>query len=86
MATAKSIPDRVQAVFPMLVCQGPEDEMNFCKAASGAVEQVRRPVDGKHTTTSRVVVSVDGRTMTQTTTGTNAQGQTVNNTAIWEKQ
>jgi PhnB protein len=42
MVTAKSIPEGVQAVFPMLVCQIPEAEMNFCAAAFGAVEQVRR--------------------------------------------
>lgn len=43
MATVKSIPEGVQAVFPMLVCRSPEAEMNFCAAAFGAVEQVRRP-------------------------------------------
>lgn len=43
MVTAKSIPEGVQAVFPMLVCQSPEAEMNFCAVAFGAVEQVRRP-------------------------------------------
>ncbi len=43
MVTIKSIPEGVQAVFPMLVCQSPEAEMNFCAAAFGAVEQVRRP-------------------------------------------
>jgi PhnB protein len=43
MATVKSIPKGVQAVFPMLVCQSPEAEMSFCAAAFGAVEQVRRP-------------------------------------------
>ena len=43
MAMAKSIPDGVQAVFPMLVCPSPEAEMNFCASAFGAVEQVRRP-------------------------------------------
>lgn len=42
MATVKAVPEGVQAVFPMLVCQSPEDEMNFCTAAFGAVEQVRR--------------------------------------------
>jgi hypothetical protein len=42
--------------------------------------------DGKRTVTSRVVISRDGKTMTQTMTGTNAQAQTVNNTSIWEKQ
>jgi len=43
MATVKSIPEGVQAVFPMLVCKSPEAEMSFCAAAFGAVEQVRRP-------------------------------------------
>jgi len=41
--TVKSIPGGVQAVFPMLICKSPEAEMNFCAAAFGAVEQVRRP-------------------------------------------
>lgn len=43
MVTVKSVPEGVQAVFPMLVCQSPEGEMNFCAATFGAVEQVRRP-------------------------------------------
>ena len=43
MVTIKSIPEGVQAVFPMLVCRSPEAEMNFCAAAFGAIEQVRRP-------------------------------------------
>lgn len=42
MATVKAVPEGVQAVFPMLVCQSPEAEMSFCTAAFGAVEQVRR--------------------------------------------
>ena len=43
MVTAKSVPEGVQAVFPVLVCRSPEAEMKFCAAAFGAVEQVRRP-------------------------------------------
>ena len=43
MVTVKSIPEGVQAVFPMLVYQSPEVKMIFCAAAFGAVEQVRRP-------------------------------------------
>jgi len=43
MVTVKSVPEGVQAVFPMLVCRSPEAEMNFCAAAFGAIEQVRRP-------------------------------------------
>lgn len=43
-------------------------------------------VSGKVTTTTRSVVSADGKTRTNTTTGTNPQGQAVNNVAIWERQ
>jgi hypothetical protein len=43
-------------------------------------------VAGKMTTTVRTVVAPDGKTRTITTTGTNAQGQKVNNVAVYEKQ
>jgi len=43
MTRIKTLPDGVQAVFPMLVCKSPEAEMTFCAAAFGAVEHVRRP-------------------------------------------
>lgn len=43
MVMVKPVPEGMQAVFPMLVCQSPEAEMDFCAAAFGAVEQVRRP-------------------------------------------
>ena len=36
--------------------------------------------------TSTRVVSEDGKTMTVTTKGTNAQGQALDNVTIWEKQ
>ena len=42
--------------------------------------------DGKVVQTLARVVSQDGKTMTVTSKGTNAQGQTVNNVAVWEKQ
>ena len=41
---------------------------------------------GKVVATSTRVVSEDGKTMTVTTKGTNAQGQAVNNVTVWEKQ
>lgn len=34
---------RETTVFPMLVCESPEAEMEFCAAAFGAHEHVRRP-------------------------------------------
>lgn len=43
-------------------------------------------VDGKATTTTRVVISSDGRTRTNTATGKNAQGVAVNNVVVYEKQ
>ena len=36
--------------------------------------------------TSTRIVSEDGKTMTVTTKGTNAQGQAVDNVTVWEKQ
>lgn len=42
--------------------------------------------DGKVTTTGRVVVSADGKTRTVTTSGTNAQGQKISATAVYDKQ
>ncbi len=41
---------------------------------------------GKATTTAKVVVSADGKTMTITQTGTNGKGQAVNNTIVYNKQ
>jgi hypothetical protein len=41
--------------------------------------------DGKVTTTIRAVFSNDGKTRTQTTTGTNTKGEKVNSLAVYEK-
>lgn len=41
---------------------------------------------GNALTTTRVVISRDGRMRTNTVTGKNAQGQTINNTVVYEKQ
>jgi hypothetical protein len=43
-------------------------------------------VNGKVTLTSRSVTSPDGKTRTNTTTGTDAQGQPVKNVVHWERQ
>jgi hypothetical protein len=42
--------------------------------------------DGKVMNTQTAVVSGDGKTLTITTKGTNAAGQTVNNVGVYEKQ
>jgi hypothetical protein len=41
---------------------------------------------GKATIVAKVAVSKDGKTLTVTQTGTNAKGQAVNNTAVYDKQ
>ncbi len=43
-------------------------------------------VNGKATTSRRVVISPDGRSMTITMTGTDAQGKPVSNVVVAEKQ
>jgi len=43
-----AIPEGVSVVMPMLVCRDAAAEIDFCKAAFGAVELLRRPgPDGK---------------------------------------
>jgi hypothetical protein len=41
---------------------------------------------GKATVTTRVVISADGKTLTATQTGTNAQGQAIKNVIVADKQ
>jgi hypothetical protein len=41
---------------------------------------------GQVLTTSRIVVSMDGRIRTAVSSGKNAQGQTINNIQIWDRQ
>lgn len=49
------------------------------------LEQISKK-NGKVTTTNRIVVARDGKSRTQTTTGTNAQGRKIDNVVFWEKQ
>lgn len=42
--------------------------------------------DGKVTITAKVVVSKDGKTLTVTRTGKDAKGETVNQTAVYDRQ
>ena len=42
--------------------------------------------DGKATITGRITISADGKTRTVTTSGTNAKGEKVKTTAVYEKQ
>ena len=61
------------------------DAMAFSKIDARTYEGVTKK-GGKVTLTARIVVAADGKTRITTQTGTNSQGQTVNNTMFYEKQ
>lgn len=42
--------------------------------------------DGKYNATARIVISKDGKTMTNSVKGTNADGQAMNNVLVYDKQ
>jgi hypothetical protein len=52
----------------------------------GRTYEYVQSVAGKLTTTARTVIAADGKTRTITTTGKNAQGQTVKNVAFYDRQ
>lgn len=56
------------------------------KRINGRTFETLNKVDGKPTITTRVVVSADGKTLTATQTGKNAQGETVDNVIVADKQ
>jgi histidinol dehydrogenase len=56
------------------------------KRVDGRTYEYVQSVAGKLTTTARTAVSADGKTRTITTTGKDAQGRTVNNLGMYERQ
>jgi len=61
------------------------DTVSFKRIDARTLERTNKK-EGKVVTTSTSVVSPDGKMMTTTVKGTNAQGQAVDNVVIWEKQ
>ena len=61
------------------------DSVTVKRIDANTLETVAR-MGGKVTTTQRNVVSADGKTRTVTTTGTNAEGQKVNNVAVYDRK
>jgi hypothetical protein len=59
---------------------------NALKRIDDRTFEVMGKVDGMPTVTTRVAVSADGKTMTATQTGKNAQGQSINNVIVLDKQ
>jgi hypothetical protein len=48
--------------------------------------EVTNKLKGQVLTTMRIVIAPDGKSRTNTVSGKDAQGQTVNNTVVYEKQ
>ncbi len=61
------------------------DTLAYKRIDANAVEATTK-LKGKVTGTGRVTVSADGKTRTVIQTGTNAKGEKMNNTLVYEKQ
>jgi hypothetical protein len=59
---------------------------NAIKRIDDRTFEVMGKIDSKPAVTTRVAVAADGKTMTATQTGTNAQGQSINNVIVLNKQ
>jgi hypothetical protein len=70
---------------PVKGAQTPNTTTAFKRIDDRTYEAIGK-VDGKPTVTTRVAVSTDGKTLTATQSGKNAQGQSVNNVIVLDKQ
>ena len=61
------------------------DRLSYKRIDANTLE-VTTTLNGKNTTAVKVVVSGDGKTRTVTQTGTNAQGQALNVSSVYERQ
>src|SRR5437660_4524560 len=61
------------------------DKVSLKRIDARTTERIDKK-DGKPVVTIRRVVSADGKTMTATSKGTNAEGKPPNNVAVYEKQ
>ena len=64
----------------------PDADMLSYKRIDANTLEATTTLKGKNTTAIKVVVSADGKTRTVTQTGTNAQGQALNVTSVYERQ
>jgi hypothetical protein len=64
----------------------PTSDMRSYKQVDDRTLELTNKKNGKVTVTGKVVVSTDGKTRTVTTSGTNAQGEKFENTAVYDKQ
>ena len=70
---------------PVKGAQFPNTTAAYKRIDSRTFESMTK-IDGKPTTTSRIVISADGKTLTATTTGKNVKGETLNNVVVADKQ
>ena len=70
---------------PYPVTGNPDGDMVVAKRINANTIETSYTLKGKATTVNRRVVSADGKTLSVTTTGTNGQGQKVNNVQVFEK-
>jgi hypothetical protein len=69
-----------------VVTGNPDADANMYTRIDDHTYKVVAKKGGKATVTSRIMISPDGKTRTQTQTGKNAQGQSVNNTIVFDRQ
>ena len=62
------------------------DTIAIKQVNANTLTDTRKKTDGKYEATSRYVVSNDGKTMTMTLKGTNAEGKDVTAVFVFEKQ
>ncbi len=70
---------------PYPVTGNANGDMVVAKRVDANTVETSYTLKGKPMTTNRRVVSADGKTLTVTTVGTNAQGQKVNDVQVFEK-
>jgi len=70
---------------PAPVTGNPDGDMVVAKRTNSTTIETSYTLMGKPTTVNSRVVSADGKSMTVTSTGTNAQGQKVNNQQVFTK-
>jgi len=68
------------------VTGAPWDTISIKQVDSNTFTTVTKKTDGKYKSTGRTVISKDGKTMTTTSKGVNAEGKPINYTMVWEKQ
>lgn len=70
---------------PHPVKGNPDGDMVVVKRVNATTVDSSYTLKGKPTTNNSRVVSADGKTMTVTSTGTNGQGQKINNVQVFER-